>query len=86
MEDPVDKADARALVGVLVWQLDVDLPVSPSEWCCTGQYGAIKMGYELMVHTFFGSLEADVEFLPKIDCVRGDLALFYPMSHTLPFR
>lgn len=86
MEDPVDKADAGALVGVLVWQLDVDFPVSPSEWCCTGEYGAIKMEYELMVHTFFGSLEADVELLPKNHCVRRDLALFHPMSHTLPIR
>ena len=33
MEYPVHEADTRALVGVLVWQLDVDLPQSADERC-----------------------------------------------------
>lgn len=37
MEDAVDKADAWALVRVLVWEFDMDLPVTASEGGCTGQ-------------------------------------------------
>jgi hypothetical protein len=34
VEDPVNEADARGLVGVLVWQLDVHLPNSAFEGSC----------------------------------------------------
>lgn len=34
MEDPVHEADARALIGVLIGQLDVDLPQATLEGCC----------------------------------------------------
>lgn len=39
VEYPVNEADAGALVWILVWQLDVDLPESAFEWRCNGQYG-----------------------------------------------
>lgn len=32
--DPVHEADARALVWVVIWQLDVDFPESAFVWCC----------------------------------------------------
>lgn len=62
MEDAVDKADAWALVRVLVWEFDMDLPVTASEGGCTGQQAA--RGEKSSRHTFFRSLEADIEFLP----------------------
>jgi hypothetical protein len=31
MEDAVDEADARRLVGVLIWNFDMDLPVATGE-------------------------------------------------------
>jgi hypothetical protein len=34
VEYPVHEADARALVWVLVWQLDVDLPEAAFEGSC----------------------------------------------------
>jgi len=35
VEYPVHKADARTLVRVLIWQLDVDLPEAALKWCCS---------------------------------------------------
>lgn len=34
MEDAVNKSDAGTLVGVLVRELDVDLPEATFEWRC----------------------------------------------------
>ena len=34
MEDAVNKSDAGTLVGVLVGELDVDLPEATFEWRC----------------------------------------------------
>ena len=31
--DPVHEADTRALVWVVIWQLDVNLPESAFVWC-----------------------------------------------------
>lgn len=35
VEDAVHEADARALVGVLIGQLNVDLPETALEWRCS---------------------------------------------------
>lgn len=32
--DPVHEADTRALVWVVIWELDVDFPESAFVWCC----------------------------------------------------
>lgn len=36
MEDAIHEADAGALVGVLVGELDVNLPEAALEGCCDG--------------------------------------------------
>lgn len=63
VKDAVDEANAWALVRVLVWEFHVDLPVTASEGGCTGQHEAVRVKKSSR-HTFFRSLEADVEFLP----------------------
>ena len=68
MEDPVDKAYAWALVGVLVRKLYMDFPKTTFEWCfrkgvvSQRPEGANKISAG---PTFFGSLESNVEFLPE---------------------
>jgi hypothetical protein len=34
VEYPVDEANTGALVRILVWQFDVDLPETAFEWSC----------------------------------------------------
>ena len=38
MEDAIDKANGRRLVGVLVWYLDVNLPIAAVERCCLNSH------------------------------------------------
>ena len=35
MEDAVDEADTWTLVGILIWELDMDLPKAASEGSCS---------------------------------------------------
>ena len=35
VEDAIHEANARAFVGVLVGQFDVDFPEAALKWCCT---------------------------------------------------
>jgi hypothetical protein len=62
VEYPVHEADARTLVRVLVWQLDVDLPEAALEGRCWLSGKTYLQEHD--VHTVFWSLEPDVELLP----------------------
>jgi hypothetical protein len=64
VENAVHEAYARTLVRILIWQLDVDLPESASEWCCVSSQplGAHRR-YRRQL-TLFGTFEADIELLP----------------------
>lgn len=67
MENAVDEAYAWALVGILIWKLYMHFPKTPLEWCYRKKIvsqrpeGLNKISAR---HTFFGSLESNVEFLP----------------------
>ena len=37
VEDSIHEANARALVGVLVGQFDVDFPEAALKWCCASR-------------------------------------------------
>lgn len=64
MEDTVHETNAGALVGILVGQLDVDLPKTALERCCI-KSAHIK-GSCGGPHTVFRPLEPDVELLPAL--------------------
>lgn len=61
MEDAVNEANAGALVGVLIGQLDVDLPEPSLEW----RYSVSKVHeVKKCSLTIFRPLESDIELLP----------------------
>lgn len=64
MEDAVNKSDAGTLVGVLVGELDVDLPEATFEWRCVTL--AHCWLHEDDRHTLYWALEPDVELLPVV--------------------
>jgi hypothetical protein len=64
MEYPVHEADAGALVWVLVWELDVDLPETALEGRCEALAAYETVGG--WSPTFYRALESNVEFLPKM--------------------
>jgi len=64
MEDAVNKSDAGTLVGVLVGELDVDLPEATFEWrCMTLAHCWLR---EISWLTLYRALEPDVELLPMV--------------------
>ena len=64
MEDAVNKSDAGTLVGVLVRELDVDLPEATFEW----RYVTLANCWlrEIFWLTLYRALEPDVELLPVV--------------------
>lgn len=64
MEYPVHKANAWALIGVLIWQFDVNLPETALE----GSYDSSAVPKEIKVsrHTLFWAFKPDVELLPML--------------------
>jgi hypothetical protein len=70
MEDSVHEADAGALVRILVWYFDVDLPVAAGEGRCA--MSVLRLRSSLCIgakRTLFWALEPYVELLPVL-CVR----------------
>ena len=64
VEYPVDEADARALVWILVWQFDVYLPETAFEGCYKGLVHYGSQGVRKGRHTFRRPLEPNIELLP----------------------
>jgi hypothetical protein len=64
MEDAVNKSDAGTLVGVLVGELDVDLPEATFERRCVML--AHCWLHEDVQLTLYWALEPDVELLPVV--------------------
>ncbi len=67
VEDAVYETYARALVGILVGELDVDFPKTTGErrWRAVhGQMMLVSWGND-GDRTLFGTFETDVEFLPS---------------------
>lgn len=64
MKYPVRKTNTGALVWVLLGQLDVNLPSSAFEGCCSRQQASALIGKT--PRTVLGSLKLHVEFLPVI--------------------
>jgi hypothetical protein len=65
VEDAVHKPNARALVRVLIRQLNVDLPETALEGCCDlFQHGILVVSTSTASLTLFWTLESDKELLP----------------------
>lgn len=44
VEDLVDEANGWRFIGVLIWELDVDFPLSAGERCCNGGQRSVRSG------------------------------------------
>jgi hypothetical protein len=64
MEYPVDEANTRALIGVLIGQLDMDLPETALERGCFSSIPTFWLWYSK--RTILRPLEPDVELLPVV--------------------
>jgi hypothetical protein len=63
MEDAIHKSNTRALIWILIWQLDVDLPQTANK----RSWGAVSLGLANAIPalTLFWTFESHVKFLPS---------------------
>jgi len=74
VENAVNEADAWRLIWVLVWELDVNFPISSLERSyCPRQYPNSPLVHVCVARTLCWALESHVEFLPRSWHVRKNV-------------